>query len=214
MDLPAPTEGNVMRIFMLILTAFLVGAASAAQAQAVIDVEGQRAAPPQVHDPGQAPPQAPLQAQENPKPPASGRYSFNRVDDGLLRLDNESGEVAYCSARAAGWACAVVAIDRSASDAETAGAQKQAALLGKLDAAIAQLHDEVASLRKEIADLRAPPPPRPPAGLTAPADKGSDVSVKLPTQQDVARAKDYLEGAWRRLVEMIVSLQKDIMRKG
>jgi hypothetical protein len=108
----------------------------------------------------------------------------------------------------------VVAIDRSASEAETAGAQKQAALLGKLGAAIAQLHDEVASLRKEIADLRAPPPPRPPADLTAPADKGSDVSVKLPTQQDVARAKDYLEGAWRRLVEMIVGLQKDIMRKG
>jgi hypothetical protein len=211
---PASTEGNVMRIFMLFLTAFLVGAAPAAQAQAVIDVEGQSAAPPQVQDQGQPAPQTPLQAQEKPQLPSSGRYSFNRVDDGLLRLDNESGEVAYCSARAAGWACEVVAIDRSASEAETAGAQNQVALLSKLDAAIAQLHDEVASLRKEIADLKAPPPPRPPADLTTPADKGSDISVKLPTQQDVARAKDYLEGAWRRLVEMIIGLQKDIMRKG
>jgi len=202
-----------MRI-MLILTAFLVGIASA-QAQAVIDVEGQRAEPPQAQDPGQSLPQTPLQSQENPQPPSSGRYNFNRVDGGLLRLDNESGEVAYCSARAAGWTCEVVAIDRSASEAETAGAQKQAALLGKLGAAIAQLHDDVASLRKEIADLKAPPPPpRPPAELTAPADKGSDESAKLPSQQDIARAKEYLEGAWRRLVEMIVGLQKDIMRKG
>ena len=205
-----------MRIFMLFLAAFLVGAPPAAQAQAVIDVEGQRP-PPQVQDrdqaPAQAPAQAPLRAQENPQPTSSGRYSFNRVDDGLLRLDNETGEVAYCSARAAGWACEVVAIDRSATEAGTTSAQKQDALLGKLNAAIAQLHDEVASLSREIADLKAPPPPRPPADLTGPDDKGSDLSVKLPTQQDVARAKDYLEGAWRRLVEMIAGLQKDIMRK-
>jgi hypothetical protein len=204
-----------MHIVMLLLAAFLVGAAPAAQAQAVIDVEGQRAAPPQAQDQDQPPPPVPLRAQDNPQQASSGRYSFNRVDDGLLRLDNESGEVAYCSARAAGWACEVVAIDRSASEAETAGAQKQVALLAKLHAAIAQLQNEVASLRKEVADLNAPPPPpRPPADLTSPADKSSDLSVKLPTQQDVARAKDYLEGAWRRLVEMIVGLQKDIMRKG
>jgi len=211
---PSSNESNVMRIFMLFLAAFLAAAAAAAaQAQAVIDVEAQKAAPPQVQDQDQPAPQAPLRAQDNPQPASSGRYSFNRVDDGLLRLDNETGEVAYCSARAAGWACEVVAIDRSASEAETAGAQKQVALLGKLNAAVAQLHDEVASLSREIADLKAPPPPpRPPADLTGPADKGNDLSVKLPTQQDVARAKDYLEGAWRRLVDMIVGLQKDIMR--
>ena len=202
-----------MRI-LLILTTFLVGLASTAHAQAVIDAEGERAAAPQAKDSGQAPPQAPPQAQENPQPPSSDRYSFNRVEGGLLRLDNQSGEVAYCSARAPGWACEVVAIDRSASETEITDAQKQAALLGKLGTAIAQLHDEVASLRKEIEDLRAPPPPRPPADLTPPADKGSDVSVKLPTQQDIARAKEYLEGAWRSLVGMIVGWQKDIMRKG
>lgn len=202
-----------MRI-LLILTAFLVGVASAAQAQAVIGVEGERTTAPEVKDPGQAPPQAP-QAQENPQLPSSGRYSFNSVEGGLLRLDNQSGEVAYCSARAAGWACEVVAIDRSASEAEATSAQKQTALLGKLGVAIAQLHDEVASLRKEIEDLKAPPPPRPPADLTPPAaDKSGDVSVKLPTRQDIARAKDYLEGAWQSLVGMIMSLQKDIMRKG
>ena len=130
---PTPTEGNVMRFSMLILTVILAGAALPAQAQAVIDVEGQQAPVPQVQDQGQAAPQAPLQTHESPQPPSSSRYSFNRVDDGFLRLDNASGEVAYCSARPVGWACEAVAIDRSVLETETTSDQKQVALLTKLD---------------------------------------------------------------------------------
>lgn len=205
-----------MRIPLFVLTAIFAGATLPAQTQAVIDVEGQKAAMPQTQDQSRAQlqNQTPPQTQESSQSLPSSRYSFNRVEDGFLRLDNESGEVAYCSARAVGWTCDAVAIDRSASETEAASVQRQVALLRKLDAEIAQLHDEVASLKKEIADLKEPPPPRPPADLSAPLDKGSDIIVKLPSQQDIVRAKDYLEGAWRRLVEMIVGLQKDIMRKG
>ncbi|HVR58031.1 MAG TPA: hypothetical protein VMT72_14545 [Pseudolabrys sp.] len=203
-----------MRFSMLILTVILAGAALPVQAQAVIDVEGQKAPVPQVQDQGQAAPQDPLQTHESPQPPSSSRYSFNRVDDGFLRLDNASGEVAYCSARPVGWACEAVAIDRSVLETETTSDQKQVALLTKLDSEIARLHDEVASLKREIAALKEPPPPRPPADLSAPLEKGSDSSANLPTQQDIARAREYLEETWRRLVEMIVTIQKDIMRKG
>jgi cell division protein FtsB len=107
-----------------------------------------------------------------------------------------------------------VAIDRSVLETEPASVQKQVALLTKLDSEIARLHDEVASLKREIADLREPPPPRPPADLSAPLEKGGTSSANLPTQQDMARAREYLEETWRRLVEMIVTIQKDIMRKG
>lgn len=203
-----------MRFSMLILTVILAGAALPARAQAVIDIEGQKAPVPQVQDQGQAAPQAPLQTHESPQPPSSNRYSFNRVDDGFLRLDNASGEVAYCSTRPVGWACEAVAIDRSVLETETASDQKQVALLTKLDSEIARLHDEVASLKREIAALKEPPPPRPPADLSAPLEKGSASSGNLPTQQDMARAREYLEETWRRLVEMIVTIQKDIMRKG
>lgn len=203
-----------MRSSMLILIVILAGAALPAQAQAVIDVEGQKAPVPQVQDQGQAAPQAPLQTHESPQPPSSSRYSFNRVDDGFLRLDNASGEVAYCSARPVGWACEAVAIDRSVVETETASDQKQVALLTKLDSEIARLHDEVASLKREIAALKEPPPPRPPADLSAALEKGSASSTNLPTQQDMARAREYLEETWRRLVDMIVTIQKDIMRKG
>jgi hypothetical protein len=79
---------------------------------------------------------------------------------------------------------------------------------------VAALKDEVASLKKEIAFLKEPPPPRPSADLTPSPEKGGELSIKLPTPQDIARAREYFEEAWRRLVEMVAAVQKDIMRKG
>ncbi len=204
-----------MRILMLVLTAILASAAMPAQAQTVIDVEGQKAASPQVQDHRQVqPPQAPAEIQDSAPPASSSRYSFNRVDNGFLRLNNESGEVAYCNPRAVGWACQAATVDRAALETEIASLQKQVALLKKLDTEVGQLQDELASLKKEIADLKRLPQPRPPGDLTPSPENGGDVSVKLPTHQDIARARDYLGDTWRRLVEMIIAMQKDIMRKG
>jgi hypothetical protein len=245
----SPFEGNTMRTLLLILFAVFVGAATAAQAQPVIDAEGQKATGPQVRgqaqgqaqdqaqdqapdqvqdkgqdkeqakaqDPGLAQPQVPQppsQMEGNAHPPLSSRYSFSRVENGLLRLDNETGQVAYCSARGAGWGCTAVDMDSAATETEAARLQKQIALLNNLNEEMTRLHEEVTSLKQEIALLKEPPPPRPPADLTPLPNKESDVSVKLPTQQDLARARDFLEDAWRRLVEMIANIQKDIMRKG
>ncbi|MGC2824255.1 MAG: hypothetical protein WA322_08485 [Pseudolabrys sp.] len=212
-----------MRIVMLVFTAILASTRMPALAQTVIDIESQKVASPQVQDQGQPQPQpqpqaqpqqAPAQTQEGSPPGSSSRYSFNRVDNGFLRLDNESGQVAYCNPRAVGWACQAVAIDRAALEAEIASLQKQVALLQKLDVEIVQLQDEVASLKKEIAVLKGPPPPRPPADLTPPRDKGDDVTIKLPTDEEFARARDFIEKTWRHLMEMIVTIQKDMMRKG
>jgi len=204
-----------MRIVMLVLTAFLASAGTPALAQTVIDIESQKAVSPQVEDQGQAQPQqAPAQTQESLPPVSSSRYSFNRVDNGFLRLDNESGQVAYCNPLAVGWACQAVAIDHAVLETEIASLQKQVASLKKLDAEIVQLQDEVASLKKEITVLKGPPPPRPPADLAPPRDKGGDVTIKLPTDVEFARARDFIEKTWRHLREMIVTMQKDMMRKG
>jgi hypothetical protein len=151
------------------------------------------------------------------KAPQASRFSFNRVDDGFLRLDNQSGQIAYCSPHTVGWSCQAVPEDRAALEKE-----------------IARLKDEVAGLKAQVALLREPPPPRPPAELTpapppAPppplADRGQDQanqdhanqdnanqdSAKL--REDLERARLAFENAWRRLVEMIVNLQKDMKRK-
>ncbi|MBI3704932.1 MAG: hypothetical protein HY244_14060 [Rhizobiales bacterium] len=119
------------------------------------------------------------------------RYSFNRVDDGFLRLDNSSGQIAFCSARTIGWACQAVPEDRAALEKE-----------------IARLQDEVAQLKTEIASVRTPP--RPPADL-APGPT-SDEAKQL--RHDIERARAAIEDAWRRLVDMIMNFQKDMMRKG
>lgn len=125
------------------------------------------------------------------------RFTFNRVDGGFLRLDNKSGQIAFCSSHSVGWACQVVPEDRAALEKE-----------------IARLQNEVAGLKNEVAALRAPPPPRPPAELSPPADKNGDAKIKLPTSEDIERARAAIEDAWRRLVDMIVNFQKDMMRKG
>ena len=195
-----------MRISSFNLVLMLSWIAASASAQTVIEMEGQKPALPQAQEQSSPLLPAPAQPQESsPQPaplsPAGGRFSFNRVENGFLRLDNENGQVAFCSAQTTVWTCQAVSLDRFALDTE-----------------IARLRDEVTALRKEIAALKEPPPPRPPADLTSrpeksAPDKTADLIIKLPTQEDVARVRDFMEETWRRLVEMITAVQKDMMRR-
>jgi hypothetical protein len=129
-----------------------------------------------------------------PPPAAPSRYSFDRVDGGFLRLDGASGQIAFCGPRTVGWTCQAVPEDRAALERE-----------------IARLQDEVAALKADLAALREPP--RPPGEL-APPPKTGEPKIKLPSSGDIERARAVIEDAWRRLVDMIDALHKDIMRKG
>jgi len=146
---------------------------------------------------------AAAQAQQDIEPPKTPpRYSFDRVGDSLLRLDTVNGQLTVCSQRTAvGWVCQAVPEDRAALEQE-----------------IERLQDDVTSLKAEIAALRTPPPPpRPPVELTPPAGKESqsgESTLKMPTQEDIDRARVAVEKAWHRLVDMIVNLKNDVMRKG
>ena len=53
------------------------------------------------------------------------RYTFNRADDGYLRLDGRTGQVSLCTRRTVGWACQTVADERSALEAEIARLQNE-----------------------------------------------------------------------------------------
>ena len=187
-----------MRISML-TSVLLICAATSATAQTTIDADGQKTAREQEQRSDGRPS---TQLQVNP--PA--RFSFNRVENGFLRLDNDSGEVAYCSAQPAGWTCQPISIQR----ADIEGAKN--GVVG-LKAEITRLQEEIASLKKQVAELKEPSPPRPPADLTPNDDKGSDVTIRLPSSEEMARAREFIESTWRRLVEMLVTIQKDIMRK-
>jgi hypothetical protein len=197
-----------MRKLTLAIAAVLVCTASPALAQ-----DGQSTPPTEPPHDAQVAPSAP----NNPNPPNAenvpnvpkapgttanilpgppNRFAFNRVDDGFLRLDSQTGQVAFCGPHAVGWTCQAVPEERAALENE-----------------IARLQDEVASLKREVATLREPsPPPRPPAGLTPPTTDHSEDAAKL--REDLAHARVAFENAWRRLVEMIVNFQKDMMNKG
>ena len=58
----------------------------------------------------------------------NGRYSFNPVADGVLRLDTRTGQVSQCSRSDVGWACKVVPDERTALETEIrspAGRQRE-----------------------------------------------------------------------------------------
>jgi hypothetical protein len=61
----------------------------------------------------------------------NGRYSFNPVADGVLRLDTRTGQVSQCSRSDAGWACKVVPDERSALETEIARLQGENGTLKK-----------------------------------------------------------------------------------
>ena len=135
---------------------------------------------------------APLACAQAPET-EDNRYQFNRVEDGYLRLDLKTGQVSLCSRRSVGWACATVADDRAAFDGE-----------------IARLQGENAALKKAMLDRGLALP----GGVTpdVPAARG-DRDLKLPNHADVDRMMSAIEKVWRRLVEMLVGLQKDLLKK-
>jgi hypothetical protein len=133
---------------------------------------------------------------QSPKSESPGgderRYQFNTVDGGALRLDTRSGQVSLCSKRAAGWACALVADDRAALDQE----------IGRLQADNSRLQAENGRLKQSLLDRGAPLPD----GTKPPADRGETT----PRRDDIDRMMSTIERVWRRLVDMIVNLQRDM----
>ena len=116
----------------------------------------------------------------------NGRYSFNPVADGVLRLDTRTGQVSQCSKSDAGWTCNAVPDERSALETE-----------------IARLQGENATLKKELLAR----------GLPLPGMRPSEPELKLPTDAEVDKVISFLEKAWRRLLEMGREVQKDVERK-
>jgi hypothetical protein len=131
--------------------------------------------------------------------PDDTRYSYNRVDDGFLRLDSRSGVVSLCNRRAVGWSCEVVPDDR-----------------GALDNEIARLRGDNAMLKKALLDRGLPLPHGVNADAVNPegtSAKNNDQDRTLPDQPDVARIKALVGKVWRQLVDAIMNLQKDVLKK-
>ena len=74
---------------------------------------------------------------------------------------------------------------------------------------IAALRDETTAMQKRIAELE---PPRPPAPVPAP--KSSELKVpQMPSKDELAQARAAITEAWRRMVEMLNELKRDLTGK-
>ncbi len=129
-------------------------------------------------------------------PPGEGaetRYTFNRVEDGYVRLDNRTGQVLFCGKRSVGWTCQLSPEDRAVFENE-----------------IARLQEENAVLKKDLLKRGLPLPSgaKPPPPLVQ-----NDRTVLAPGEPRFDRMKVFVEKVWRRLVDLMVSLQKDLLKK-
>ncbi len=137
----------------------------------------------------------PAQAQiVTPDAAEDGRYSFHRVDEGFLRLDTRTGQVSLCGRKTVGFGCQAVPDERTALENE-----------------IGRLQGESSALKKELLAR----------GIALPNSvkdepsvaKRSEPEIKLPSAAELEKMRVAFEKVWRRLVEMIVNLQKDMMQK-
>lgn len=124
-----------------------------------------------------------------PPPLGEARYSFHKVADGFLRLDNQSGEVALCGSQPVGWACVTAPEDRAVLEGE-----------------IARLRQDNGALKQELLahGLALPPgtEPEPSASSNEP-----QVVIRLPDGADVDRAVAFAGRMWRRFLDAIVDAQ-------
>ena len=146
--------------------------------------------------------QAQAQAQAQTPPPATegGRYTFHRMGESFVRLDSATGQVAECKSSATGWSCQAAPDERLALESE-----------------IARLQRENASLKKSMLarglDLpggaTAETRPVPPASIPDPSEN----APRPPSEAEIDRAIAYMKNVWKKLVDMMIDLQRDIQRK-
>lgn len=137
-----------------------------------------------------------------PTPPANapapnldtenGRFVFSKLADSYIRLDMRTGQVSVCSQRTVGWTCQVAPDDRTLLESE-----------------ISRLRTENALLKKEML-ARNVPLPNTVRPETIRPDAGQ--GLKVPSDAELDKVMTMVEKAWRRLVEIMMSAQKDLAR--
>ena len=137
----------------------------------------------------------PAQADDQTPDSAGGRYTLNKVGDGFVRLDTQSGEVALCSQRTVGWACQSAPDDRATYESE-----------------IARLRSENAALKQALLSDGLPLPPA--VNPEQPAGHDNDITVRLPSNAEIDRAVSYVGHIWHRFVEAVSRAQKQMLNKG
>jgi hypothetical protein len=145
--------------------------------------------------------QAQTQAQTPPPATEGGRYAFHRMGEGFVRLDSVTGQVAQCSASATGWTCKAAPDERLALESEISRLQRENAALKK--SMLAKGLDLPGGMTTETR-------PVPPASIP---ETSENTPRGAPSEAELDRAIAYMKNVWKKLVDMMLDLQRDIQRK-
>lgn len=115
----------------------------------------------------------------------NGRYAFNQVPDGMLRLDTRTGQISLCARKDTNWACNAVPDERQALESE-----------------ITRLQRENGALKKDML-ARGLPLPSGVGGAPPSGSRELNVTVPLPSDAEIDRVMSALEKMWKRLTDMI-----------
>lgn len=138
----------------------------------------------------------PAAAQSAAPDTEGGRYVLRRVDDGLMRMDRETGATSLCRKRGSGWACEAVADDREALEEEIA----------RLSRENAELAVEIGRLREQLAN--APAPRDLPGEAEPDAGGGGERTLRLPTDEEIDEVARTFESMMRRFMDSMKALRE------
>jgi hypothetical protein len=124
-------------------------------------------------------------------PDQGGRYTMSPTEDGVVRLDTQTGAMALCQRKNDRWAC---------EDMD----DSQRTLLAEID----KLKAENKSLRDEVEHLDES------LGLNdSTAPSSPQAQITLPSEKDVDKAFDYFERMLDKLQERMEKLKEKHSRK-
>jgi hypothetical protein len=141
------------------------------------------------------------------EPLADDKYHVVQLDDGVLRIDRQSGEITQCAGSPSGWVCRLSADDRTAYESE----------INRLDGELQRLRDEVAALESALEAAGGEPSVVPPAGVAGQDEQtGGERSLReelnLPSDEELDVMVDTAEEAMRRFIGMVQRLREDVQQ--
>ena len=184
-----------------------------------------------VEMPAQAPRPQP-QVQQSQPDFSNPRFVFHRSGGGFLRLDLVTGAVASCSQNVADWTCVPGRDERAALDREIAQLQRDNAALknallehgvplpNDMKADAPTLPSATGGRGSGGAPVPAETIPRPPqtvppaASAPPPSAKSGEPDRASRDDAEIERIMTMMEKVWRRLVEMMMNIQRDLQKKG
>ena len=131
----------------------------------------------------------------------SGRFTMSPTDGGVIRLDRQTGAMSFCSGTGTDWSCKDMP-------------ETESILKKRVETLEAEKRAREAEKALPSHDTPGPsavlPEPRPPVEGDVPPPPGD---LAMPTEKDVDKLFDYVEGMVKKFKERIDRLEREAKKE-